>query len=93
MVHVQFAHSIQRHVECPPVDVDVDVDGDTLREVFEAAFAGNDKLRGYVLDDQGSLRKHLAVFVNGKQIVDPFKLSDTVPGTATIHVIQALSGG
>ncbi len=89
MVHISFAHSIQRHVECPPLTVE----GDTLRDVLEAAFKGNDKLRGYVLDDQGSLRKHLAVFVDGQQITDPFQLSDAVPPAATIHEIQALSAG
>ena len=89
MVHLNFANSIRRHVECPPVSVE----GETLREVLEAAFQRNEKLRGYVLDDQGSLRKHLAVFVDGQPIADPFHLSDTVPATATIHVIQALSGG
>ncbi len=89
MVHISFAHSIQRHVECPPLTVE----GDTLRDVLEAVFQENDRLRGYVLDDQGSLRKHLAVFVDGQQIADPFQLSDAVPPAATIHVIQALSGG
>ena len=89
MAHISFASSIQRHVECPPLDVE----GHTLREVLDAAFQDNDKLRGYVLDDQGSLRKHLAVFVDGQQITDPFGLSDVVSPAATIHVIQALSGG
>lgn len=89
VVHISFAHSIQRHVECPSLDVE----GDTLRDVLEAVFQNNETLRSYVLDDQGSLRKHLAVFVDGQQITDPFRLSDAVPPDANVHVIQALSGG
>ena len=89
MVDISFAASIQRHVPCPPVTVD----GGNVRAVLEAVFEGNEKLRGYLVDDQGSLRKHMAVFVNGQQISDPFQLTDPVPEGATIHVIQALSGG
>ena len=89
MVHISFADSIQRHVACAPLTVD----GDNVHDVLEAVFGQHGRLRGYLLDDQGSLRKHLAVFVNGQQIADPRTLSDAVPRDATIHVIQALSGG
>ncbi len=89
MVHISFASSIQRHVPCSALTVK----GDSVHDVLEAVFGQNDRLRGYLLDDQGSLRKHLAVFVNGQQIADPQTLSDAVPQDATIHVIQALSGG
>ena len=89
MVQISFADAIQRHVPQP----DLEVDGSSVRDVLEATFQQNAQLRGYLLDDQGSLRQHLAVFVNGEQIADPFRLSDDVPHGATIHVIQALSGG
>jgi len=85
MVQITFAESIQRHVPTPPVETR----GGVLAEVF----ASREQLRGYILDDQGSLRLHLAVFVDGEQIADPRGLSDEVPDGAKIHVIQALSGG
>lgn len=89
MVQITFADAIQRHVPCPPLTVG----GDDVRSVFEAVFQENGRLRSYLLDDQGALRQHLAVFVNGQQIADPSKLTDEVPEDATVHVIQALSGG
>jgi hypothetical protein len=89
MVHITFAESIQRHVPTPPVETS----GGELRDVFAAVFASRERLRSYILDDQGSLRFHLAVFVDGQQIEDPRGLTDHVPDTAKIHVIQALSGG
>ena len=64
-----------------------------LRDVLADVFATRERLRGYILDDQGSLRFHLAVFIDGQQIMDPKGLSDDVPDAADIHVIQALSGG
>lgn len=89
MVRVTFAQSIQRHLPVP----DADVTGSTVRDVLDAVFAQHKGLRGYVLDDQGSVREHVAVFVDGKQIEDPSTLSDRVAETTRIHVIQALSGG
>lgn len=89
MPRVTFTDNIQRHVACPPVDVA----GTTVREVLDAVFAGNERARGYVLDDQGGLRKHMNVFVAGRMIRDRRELSDAVPEGAEVYVMQALSGG
>ena len=43
------------------------------------------------LDDQGVLRKHMVVFVNGNAIGDRATLSDPVPKDAEVYVMQALS--
>ena len=69
------------------------VERQTVREALEAAFSDQPKLRGYVLNDQGALRKHMVIFVDGVQISDRTTLSDPVDAEGTIHVLQALSGG
>lgn len=89
MARVSFTQNIQRHVACPPSDAA----GSTVREVLDAVFADNPKARGYVLDEQGSLRKHMNIFVNGETIGDRSHLSDPVPPDAEVDVFQALSGG
>ena len=89
MPHVQFTDNIQRHVECPSADAQ----GDTVRAVMEAYFATNPSARGYVLDDQMALRKHMVIFVDGRQIADRIGLTDSVPQDGVVEVIQALSGG
>jgi molybdopterin synthase sulfur carrier subunit len=89
MATIRFTRNIQRHVECP----DRDVEGATLRDVLEKYFAGNERARGYVLDDQGRLRHHMAVFIDGQQLQDRDHLSDAVAPGAVIDVVQALSGG
>ena len=89
MPMVAFTQNIQRHVQCPPTDAP----GATVREVLEAVFAGNPRARAYVLDDQGVLRKHMVVFVNGNAIEDRATLSDPVPKDAAVYVMQARSGG
>jgi molybdopterin converting factor small subunit len=89
MARVVFTANLQRHVACPPADAP----GATVREVLDALFARNERARGYVLDDQGALRRHMIVFINGDQIRDRVHLSDPVPAGAEVYVMQALSGG
>jgi len=89
MPTVTFTQNIQRHVQCPPATVEAA----TVREALEAAFADNPRARGYVLDDQGGVRTHMAIFVNGEPIRDRRGLSDAVPPDGEVYVMQALSGG
>ena len=89
MPTVRFTESIQRHVECPTRDVA----GATLRHVLEGYFRENERARGYVLDEQGRLRQHMAIFIDGRQVRDRRDLSDQVSADGVVDVIQALSGG
>ena len=50
-------------------------------------------LRGYVLDDQGHLRRHVQVFVDAAMVADRAGLSDPVGDASEVFVMQALSGG
>jgi hypothetical protein len=69
------------------------VGGDTAGDCLEAAFNLYPKLRGYVLDEHGALRFHMAVYVDGVPIGDRYGLSDPVSEAGEIFVMQALSGG
>lgn len=89
VVAVHFTQNLRRHVDCPSVDAE----GATVRAVLEQVFAAHPALRGYVLEDQGELRKHVTVFVNGVQVHDRQGLSDPVGATDEVYVMQALSGG
>jgi hypothetical protein len=89
VARVAFTPNLKRHVECPSVEVT----GATVREVLERVFSDNPRLRGYVLDERGVLRKHMVVFVDGRQIEDRERLSDSVGPRSELYVMQALSGG
>ncbi|MBW7906836.1 MAG: MoaD/ThiS family protein [Phycisphaerae bacterium] len=89
MPRIAFTHHLERHVSCPAALVP----GSTVAEVLDAFFAENQRLRGYVLDDQGCVRKHVTIFVDGRPIRDRDRLSDAVAENAEIYVMQALSGG
>jgi molybdopterin synthase sulfur carrier subunit len=89
MPTVRFTSNIQRHVPCPPCDVE----GATLRDVLENYFRVHARARDYVFDDQGQLRQHMAAFIDGRQIRDRAALADDVPAGAVVDVVQSLSGG
>lgn len=89
MATVVFTQNLRRHVSCPTETAD----GATVRAVLEVVFAQNARLRGYVLDDQGTLRHHMMVFVDGEPISDRTHLSDPVRPASEVYVMQALSGG
>jgi sulfur-carrier protein len=89
MAKVVFTSNVQRYVVCP----EVEAPGRTVREVLDNVFAENAQARGYVLDDQSALRKHMAIFVDGRMIRDRARLADPVDERSTIRIFQALSGG
>jgi molybdopterin converting factor small subunit len=69
------------------------VAGSTVRRALESLFAEVPPLRGYVLDDQGALRHHVAAFVNGVVVRDKQALSEPVADDGEVYLVQALSGG
>ncbi|MGO9773756.1 MAG: hypothetical protein ACLPSW_30265 [Roseiarcus sp.] len=89
MARVVFTANLRRHIDCP----EMEADGATVREALDAVFANNVLLRGYVLDDQAALRRHMGVIVDGNALRDRRSLSDPVGPTSRIYVLQALSGG
>ncbi|MGO8800354.1 MAG: MoaD/ThiS family protein [Roseiarcus sp.] len=89
MARVIFTANLRRHVNCP----ETEADGATVREVLDAVFSKYDLLRGYVLDDQAALRRHMGVIVDGNCLRDRRSLSDPVTPASRIYVLQALSGG
>lgn len=89
MARVTFTQNLERHVDCPVCEVD----GRTVKEALDAVFARYPRLRGYVLDDQGAVRKHMAIFLDGAQIRDRARQSDPITASTELYVLQALSGG
>ncbi len=86
---VQFTANLARQASAPTCEVA----GSTVRKALDAVFTQHPLLRGYVLDDQAELRKHVVVFVDGTAIADRKKLTDSVSEKSEIFVMQALSGG
>lgn len=89
MANVVFTPALRRFLRTPKASVA----GATVGEALQGVFGGNPALRSYVLDDQGALRRHVAIYVNGEKLRDRTGLSDPVAGDDEIYVFQALTGG
>ncbi len=89
MPKIAFAGILQRHLSVEPETVD----GTTVYEALHEVFASNPRLRGYLLDDQGAIRKHVVIYLNETPIADRRHQTDTVGPDDELFVFQALSGG
>jgi sulfur-carrier protein len=65
------------------------LEGATVVELLRALEAGQPALAGWILDERGSVRRHINVFVNGEQSRGD---APAAPGDR-IDVIPAISGG
>lgn len=89
MAVIRFTTHLMRHREVRALDAE----GATVAEVLSRALADDPMLASYVLDDQGRLRKHVTIYLDGQPIRDRLRLTDPARPNAEIYVMQALSGG
>ena len=82
-----------RHLEAVGPTEPVACVGATVGELIEAVAADYPRLKNYVLDDQGRIRKHIAVFIDGAMVPRHTALSQAVSEGTEVYVFQALSGG
>jgi len=71
----------------------VEIEGETVSDVLDRLFADNAQARNYVLDEQGRLRKHVCIFLDGERLAHSVALAATLQPQSEIYVMQALSGG
>lgn len=89
MAYLEFAPALQRHVAAPPLSTPAA----SLRMLLSMAFEQQPALQSYVLDEQGCVRKHVAVFLNGRLLHDREHLDIPLAADDRVYVAQALSGG
>lgn len=89
MAHVEFTPNLARQTSTASCCVSAGTVAEALHAVFEKLPA----LRGYVFDDQGVVRHHVVIFVDGASVRDRQWLSDPLQPDSEVFVMQALSGG
>src|SRR5881396_3239392 len=68
---------------------EIEIDGATVAELLQALERSHPRLAGWVLDDQGKIRQHIAVFVNEERATP----DAPVAGSDRVHVLPSISGG
>ena len=90
MPTVKFTYALKRFF---PGLKDTPAKGVILAGILEEIEASYPGISSYILDEQGNLRRHVNIFINGKMIPDRTKLNNKVGDKSEIYIIQALSGG
>jgi sulfur-carrier protein len=65
------------------------LEGADVRTVIRSLESSWPKTVGWVLDDQGRVRQHVNVFLNGERVREDAK----VGADDTIHVLASITGG
>jgi molybdopterin synthase sulfur carrier subunit len=89
MAQLHFTQNLVRHTQCPSAELSAA----TVAELLERYFETWPGVRNYVLDDQGEVRHHVKVLVDGRNIKDRRKLTDQIRESSEVYVFQSLSGG
>lgn len=72
---------------------EVDVDGSTVGEVLQALDAAHPGIADRILDEDGSLRRFVNVFVADDDVRFLQQLDTPVPEGETVSIIPAVAGG
>ena len=89
MAQVRFTSWLRELVP----DAAIEAGGATVGDALAAVFTELPQVRGYVLDDRGSLRKHVCVFADGRRLPRDATLRHPIRQDSELYVMQALSGG
>lgn len=90
MPKVKFTAALKRFF--PNLEEQV-VNGETVAEALNALESNYPGLKDYIVDEQGRLRRHVNIFVEGELIQDRLALADPVAEGQEMLIFQALSGG
>jgi molybdopterin converting factor small subunit len=72
---------------------EVDADGSTLSELLESLDSAHPGLKGRVLDEHGSLRRFVNIYVGDEDVRFVGGLEAPVADGAKVSIIPAVAGG
>ena len=90
MTKIKFTQALNRFF---PDLKDLDVEAKQLSDVIVEINQHFPGLSNYILEENGSLREHLNIYLDGEVIMDRFGLSDNIDKKREIVIFQAISGG
>jgi molybdopterin synthase sulfur carrier subunit len=89
MAEIHFTSHLRNLVTDGPLSAA----GATVGEALTNVLAAQPHAGGYVLDDRGSLRKHVCIFADGERLAHEGALARHIGPDTKLYIMQALSGG
>ncbi len=90
MPTVKFTYALKRFF---PLLKETPAQGSSLSDILQSIDQQYPGIQSYIVDEKGSLRKHVNIFIDGELIKDREKLSDSFSENSEVFIMQALSGG
>lgn len=90
MAKINFTSALKRFF--PSLETE-QVSGENVSEVLQNLEKIHPGICDYIVDEEGELRKHVNIFLDGELIQDREGLQDAVEEQQEIFIFQALSGG
>lgn len=66
-----------------------EVEGEDLASALDGLFTREPSLKVHLLDETGSIRQHILIFVDGRRA----QLGSAIESSSEIRILQAVSGG
>ena len=69
------------------------LEGETVAELLDALAAQHSAIKDQLYDDQGDLKRHIALFVNDTDIRSLSGVSTTLAARDEVYIVPAIAGG
>ena len=90
MIKVKFTSALKQFF---PDLSEQELESTSIKEIITSIESIYPGMQDYLLEEDGSLRKHVNIFVRDEMMVDRHRLSDTSTDGDEVLIFQALSGG
>ncbi len=91
MPKISFTSALKRFF--PDLKEEIQLPGSKVSEILKNLENKYPGITDYLVDEEGQLRKHINIFVDGQLIQDRRELSDVLKEEDEVLIFQALSGG
>ena len=71
----------------------IDVNGGSVKQVLEELFSAYPDIKGHLVEDNGSLRNFVNIFIEGEDIRQGGGMNAEVPDGSDVRIIPSIAGG
>ena len=71
----------------------LDVNGDNVQKVLEELFDAHPDIKKHLVEDDGSLRNFVNIFINGEDIRQKGGMDAEVSDESDVRIIPSIAGG
>jgi len=72
---------------------ELEVNGDNIRKVLEELFESHPDIKNHLVEDDGSLRNFVNIFINGEDIRQKGGMDAEVSNESDVRIIPSIAGG